>query len=102
MNPHSYGTSPNSLLQSGVNLDVKNKVLEDIQTWTLAFEGRPHLSYVKTAFSKLKSEGSSHCAVSNPKGFQFPDVGPVTASFVDSSAVQAILNIDLHSATRMG
>ena len=65
-------------------------MLEDIQTWTLAFEGRPHLSYVKTTFNKLKSDGSSRSTDSNPKGFQFPDVGPVTASFVDSSAVHPL------------
>ena len=51
-------------------------MLEEIQTWALAFEGRPHLSYVKTIYNKLKSEGA-----------QFPEAGPVSASFVDSSAV---------------
>jgi hypothetical protein len=31
-------------------------------------------------------------ANSNGEGFQFPDVGPVTASFVDSSAVYPVLH----------
>ena len=63
-------------VQAGINFEVKTKLLEEIQTWALAFEGRPHLSYVKTIHSKLQSEG-----------FQFPEAGPVSASFVDSSAV---------------
>jgi len=33
-------------------------MLEEIQIWALAFEGRPHLSYVKTTYNKLKSEGN--------------------------------------------
>jgi len=45
-------------LQNGINYDVKTKILEEVQIWALAFEGRPHLSYVKTTFSKLKSEGT--------------------------------------------
>ena len=60
----------------GLNLDVKNKILEETQIWSQAFEGRPHLSYVKTVVTKLKADG-----------FQFPDVAPVNASYVDSSAV---------------
>jgi growth factor-regulated tyrosine kinase substrate len=57
--------SPVSLLSTlsadseTANRDVKSKTLEDIQVWALAFEGRPHLSYVKTVYNKLKSEGTA-------------------------------------------
>jgi len=76
----------NSSVQAGINVDVKSKMIEEIQTWALAFEGRPHLSYVKTIYTKLKSEG-----------FQFPEAGPVSASFVDSSAVRVSLVLTLTS-----
>jgi len=62
-------------------------MLEEIQVWALAFEGRPHLSYVKTVYNKLKSDGKlCQCTLNNP-GFQFPEPVAVSASFVDSSAV---------------
>jgi hepatocyte growth factor-regulated tyrosine kinase substrate len=55
--PHLFLLATNH--QTGINNDVKIKMLEEIQTWALAFEGRPHLSYVKTTCNTLKAEGST-------------------------------------------
>jgi growth factor-regulated tyrosine kinase substrate len=40
-----------------LNIDVKNKMLRLIQNWSIAFEGKPTLSYVGQVFRNLKQEG---------------------------------------------
>jgi len=40
-----------------LNIDVKNKMLRLIQNWSIAFEGKPALSYVGQVFRNLKQEG---------------------------------------------
>jgi growth factor-regulated tyrosine kinase substrate len=40
-----------------LNIDVKNKMLRFIQNWSIAFEGKPTLSYVGQVFRNLKQEG---------------------------------------------
>ena len=60
INPIFYGMSADEMSsQYDINVDVKNKILEVIQTWALAFEGRPHLAYVMSIYNKLKSDGTT-------------------------------------------
>lgn len=59
-----------------VHGDVKELLLEYIQTWANAFEGQLQLSYVKKVYSDLKAQG-----------FEFPSSNRlIGASFIDSSA----------------
>ncbi|TGZ79587.1 ubiquitin binding protein [Ascodesmis nigricans] len=66
-----------SLLRApgAVNSDVRAKILELIQTWSSAFEGKPNLKYVGEVYHTLKSEG-----------YNFPPPIKVSSTFVDSSA----------------
>jgi hepatocyte growth factor-regulated tyrosine kinase substrate len=41
-----------------LNHDVKNNILRYIQNWSLAFEGKPALSYANTVYKTLTSEGT--------------------------------------------
>lgn len=70
-----------SLLKAPYSLDpkVESKILELIQTWASAFEGKSHLSYVGEIYRMLKNEG-----------FNFPPPTKVSSSFVDSSAVSRV------------
>lgn len=70
-----------SLLKAPYSLDpkVESKILELIQTWASAFEGKSHLSYVGEIYRTLKNEG-----------FNFPPPTKVSSSFVDSSAVSRV------------
>lgn len=42
-----------------LNHDVKNKILRLIQSWSIAFEGKPNLSYVGEVYKGLQREGMS-------------------------------------------
>lgn len=44
---------------STLNIDVKNNILRLIQNWSVAFEGKPTLSYVGQVYRTLMSEGES-------------------------------------------
>jgi len=61
---------------AAVNDEVKNKILDLIQTWATATEGRHELSYIGETYSTLQRDG-----------FQFPPKINVSKSMVDSSAV---------------
>lgn len=45
------------LKMPGLNHSVKDDILKYIQNWSLAFEGKPSLSYVNQVYKTLKSEG---------------------------------------------
>ena len=58
------------------NQDVKNKILEIIQSWATAAEGRSNLIYINEVYRTLQREG-----------FKFPPKVQVASSMFDSSAV---------------
>lgn len=73
-----------SLLQAygpaAVNDDVKGAILESIQAWAIAAEGRPALVYIGEVYKTLQREGQ-----------KFPPKPVVASSMFDSSAVRARL-----------
>jgi growth factor-regulated tyrosine kinase substrate len=61
---------------AAVNDEVKNKILELIQTWSTATETRHDLSYIGETYKTLQREG-----------YKFPPKVDVSSSMLDSSAV---------------
>ncbi|KAH6647460.1 hypothetical protein BKA67DRAFT_662249 [Truncatella angustata] len=60
---------------AAVNLDVRSKILELIQSWAIATENRYELKYIDETYRSLQREG-----------FQFPPRVTVASSMIDSSA----------------
>ncbi|KIH88420.1 hepatocyte growth factor-regulated tyrosine kinase substrate [Sporothrix brasiliensis 5110] len=60
---------------AAINQEVRNKILELIQSWASATEGRHELGYIGEVYRKLQREG-----------FQFPPRTTVASSMIDSSA----------------
>lgn len=59
-----------------VNQQVKSKILELIQSWATATQGRSDLRYINELYKKLDSEGAN-----------FPPKVDVASSMLDSNAV---------------
>lgn len=77
-----------SLLKAPYPIDpkVEAKMLELIQTWASAFEGKIHLSYTNQVYRQLQTEN-----------FRFPPSTKVSSTFVDSSAV-GYPNSEMHAS----
>ncbi|KAK3065959.1 Vacuolar protein-sorting-associated protein 27, partial [Coniosporium uncinatum] len=60
---------------AAVNDDVKQKILELIQSWAVASEGRADLSYINEVYKTLQREGH-----------RFPPRQDIASSMFDSSA----------------
>jgi hepatocyte growth factor-regulated tyrosine kinase substrate len=62
---------------ASINPEVSRKILELIQDWSTATEGRYELAYIGEVYRTLQREG-----------FQFPPRVSVSSSMIDSSAVR--------------
>ncbi|KAB5583186.1 hypothetical protein GE09DRAFT_1198171 [Coniochaeta sp. 2T2.1] len=69
---------------AAVNLQVRSKMLELIQTWATATEGRHELSYIGEVYKTLQREG-----------YQFPPRVSVASSMIDSSAPPEWIDSDV-------
>ncbi|KAI0133535.1 hypothetical protein BJ170DRAFT_165550 [Xylariales sp. AK1849] len=69
---------------AAVNLDVRAKILELIQSWAAATENRYDLKYIDETYNSLQKQG-----------FQFPPRVTVASSMVDSSAPPEWIDSDV-------
>lgn len=62
---------------AAINQEVRGKMLELVQSWAAAVEGRYDLKYIEDTYKTLEREG-----------YQFPPRVTVATSMIDSSAVR--------------
>ncbi|KAJ7293972.1 vacuolar sorting-associated protein Vps27 [Mycena rebaudengoi] len=69
-----------------LNIDVKNNILRLLQNWSIAFEGKPTLSYVGQVYKTLLNEG-----------FKFPpkDLAVANAAMVDTQTAPEWIDSDV-------
>ncbi|KAG6829890.1 hypothetical protein H0H92_003023 [Tricholoma furcatifolium] len=74
----------------GLNRDVKQNILRLIQNWSIAFEGKPALSYVGTVYKTLLNEG-----------FSFPpkDLSAANSAMVDTQTAPEWIDSECSSKT---
>ncbi|KAI5866181.1 vacuolar protein sorting-associated protein 27 [Durotheca rogersii] len=69
---------------AAVNIEVRAKILELIQSWAVATDGRYDLKYIDETYKALQREG-----------FQFPPRTTVASSMIDSSAPPEWIDSDV-------
>ncbi|KAL7622316.1 Vacuolar protein-sorting-associated protein 27 [Parahypoxylon ruwenzoriense] len=69
---------------AAVNIEVRAKILELIQSWAVATDGRYDLKYIDETYTTLQREG-----------FQFPPRTTVASSMIDSSAPPEWIDSDV-------
>ncbi|KAJ7237483.1 hypothetical protein B0H12DRAFT_1212258 [Mycena haematopus] len=69
-----------------LNIDVKNNILRLVQNWSIAFEGKPSLSYVGQVYKTLQTEG-----------FRFPpkDLALANSAMVDTQTAPEWIDSDV-------
>ncbi|KAJ7151703.1 hypothetical protein C8R46DRAFT_1166547 [Mycena filopes] len=69
-----------------LNIDVKNNILRLVQNWSIAFEGKPTLSYVGQVYKNLTNEG-----------FRFPpkDLAVANSAMVDTQTAPDWIDSDV-------
>ncbi|EAU93302.2 vacuolar protein sorting-associated protein 27 [Coprinopsis cinerea okayama7 len=74
------------LKMPALNVDVKNTILRLIQNWSIAFEGKPSLSYVGSVYKMLKNEG-----------FKFPpkDLALANSAMIDTQTAPEWIDSDV-------
>lgn len=74
------------LKMPGLNHSVRDDILKYIQNWSLAFEGKPSLSYVNQVYKTLKSEGHH---------FPPKDLALANSAMVDTSTAPEWIDSEL-------